>query len=413
VVKKLLLALAAVVVIVVAAGLAFVLLRQHQARNVRGSSNEEFVTTETMPKPVADKNVVWPMYGFDIARRRAPDGIRVRPPYRVRWFVKAHALVEFPPAIAYGRMYYANANGTVFALDLRKVGVRWTFHARRCTAASPAVARGLVYMTFLNRPPCRATRSGIDGLLVALDAKTGRVRWQRRIGPSESSPLVSGRRVYVGDWNGKVYAFGALKGGPAWVFTTGGQVKGALALTSGRLYVGSYDSHVYALDARTGRLIWRAAAQQRLGSRGTFYSTPAVAYGRVYIGSTDHKVYSFGAASGELRWSHGTGNYVYASPAVWQRRVLVGSYDGIFYCFDAATGDIRWRYRANGPISGSAVVLNGVVYFSTLHGRTYALDAATGKLLWYFRRGSYAVGVADRKRLYLLGYARIYAMEER
>jgi outer membrane protein assembly factor BamB len=54
-----------------------------------------------------------------------------------------------------------------------------------------------------------------------------------------------------------------------------------------------------------------------------------------------------------------------------------------------------------------------VVYFSTLHGRTYALDAATGKLLWYFRRGSYAVGVADRKRLYLLGYARIYAMEER
>lgn len=265
-------------------------------------------------------------------------------------------------------------------------------------------------MTFLNRSPCRATRSGIDGELVALDAKTGRLRWRRRIGPSESSPLVAGRRVYVGDWNGKVYAFGALKGGRAWVFTTGGQVKGALALTSGRLYVGSYDSHVYALDARTGRLIWRASAQQRLGSRGTFYSSPAVAYGRVYIGSTDHKVYSFGAASGELRSSHNTGSYVYASPAVWQRRVLIGSYDKIFYCFDAATGDIRWRYRANGPISGSAVVLNGVVYFSTLRGRTYALDAVTGKLLWYFNRGSYAV--ADRKRLYIMGYARIYAMDE-
>lgn len=99
--KKLLLALAAVVVIVVAAGLAFVLLRQHQAGSVRGSSTEEFVTTE------------------------------------------ANALVEFPPAIAYGRTYYANANGTVFALDLQKVRVRWKFHAGRCTAASPAVARGL------------------------------------------------------------------------------------------------------------------------------------------------------------------------------------------------------------------------------------------------------------------------------
>ncbi len=410
--KKFLLALAAVVMIVVAAGVAFVLVRQHQSRNVRGSSTEEFVTTEAAPTPIPDKKVVWPMYGFDIARRRAPDGIRVRPPFHVRWFVKTHALVEFPPAIAYGRMYYANANGTLFALGLRKVKVDWKFRARRCTAASPGVSRGLVYMTFLNRPPCRATRSGIDGLLVALDAKTGKVRWRRRIGPSESSPLVAGRRVYVGDWNGKVWAFGALKGGLAWSYTTGGQVKGGLALRSGRLYVGAYDSHLYALDARTGRLLWRASAQQRLGSRGTFYSTPAVAYGRVYIGSTDHKVYSFGAASGELRWSQGTGKYVYASPAVWKRRVLVGSYDGIFYCFDAATGDVRWRYRANGAISGSAVVLNGVVYFSTLHGRTYALDAATGKLLWYFRRGSYAVGIAERKRLYLMGYARIYAMDE-
>lgn len=411
--KKLLLAFAAVVVIVAAAGLAFVLYREHQSRNVRGSSTVEFVTTETKPRVVADGKVHWPMFGFDAARRRAPDGIRVRPPYRVRWFVRARALVEFPPAIAYGRLYYANANGTVFALDLRKVRVRWKFRARRCTAASPAVARGLVYMTFLNRPPCRATRSGIDGQLVALDAKTGRVRWRRRIGPSESSPLIAGRRVYVGDWNGKIYAFGAREGGLAWTFATGGQVKGAVAFAGGRVYVGSYDNHVYALDALSGRLIWRASAQQRLGPRGRFYSTPAVAYGRVYIGGTDGKVYSFGAGSGKLRWSYGTGSYVYASPAVWRRRVFVGSYDKVFYSFDAATGDIRWRYRANGPISGSAVVLNGVVYFSTLHGRTYALNAATGKLLWYFRRGSYAVAVADRERLYLMGYARVYAMDER
>ena len=60
--------------------------------------------------------------------------------------------------------------------------------------------------------------------------------------------------------------------------------------------------HVYCLDAQTGKLLWKAGVQPRLGSPGTFYSTPAVAYGRVYIGSTDGKVYSFGAASGRLRW---------------------------------------------------------------------------------------------------------------
>jgi eukaryotic-like serine/threonine-protein kinase len=124
-------------------------------------------------------------------------------------------------------------------------------------------------------------------------------------------------------------------------------------------------------------------------------------------------VYSFGTRSGELRWSQGTGGFVYGSPAVWRRLVLVGSYDESFYALDAATGDVRWRFRANGPISGSATVLDGVVYFATLEGRTYALDARTGRQLWTFPDGKYTPVVADRDRLYLLGYARLYGMVER
>jgi outer membrane protein assembly factor BamB len=124
------------------------------------------------------------------------------------------------------------------------------------------------------------------------------VIWRHRTGPSETSPLVADGRVYVGDWNGWVYALDAGTGRQVWRFRTGGEVKGALALSGRRLYVGSYDHHVYALAARTGRLIWRGSSQERLGGRGTFYSTPAAAYGRVYIGTTDGKVYSFGATTG-------------------------------------------------------------------------------------------------------------------
>ena len=58
-------------------------------------------------------------------------------------------------------------------------------------------------MTFLNKPPCNATRSGLDGEVVALNADTGKVRWRLKIGPTESSPLVLDGVVYVGDWNGK------------------------------------------------------------------------------------------------------------------------------------------------------------------------------------------------------------------
>ncbi|HMC72432.1 MAG TPA: PQQ-binding-like beta-propeller repeat protein, partial [Mycobacteriales bacterium] len=133
--------------------------------------------------------------------------------------------------------------------------------------------------------------------------------------------------------------------------------------------------------------------------------------GRVYIGSTDGKMYSFGAQTGKLRWSYGTGGYVYGSPAIWRQRVLVGSYSGRFYAFDAATGDVKWTFRASGPISGSPTVINGVVYFATLKGRTYGLKAATGKAVWSFPDGRYTPVVADRDRLYLVGYSKVYAFK--
>jgi hypothetical protein len=55
-------------------------------------------------------------------------------------------------------------------------------------------------------------------------------------------------------------------------------------------------------------------------------------------------------------------------------------------------------------------VIAGRVYFATLAGRTYALDARSGALLWTFPDGKYSPVVADSKRLYLIGYARIYGL---
>jgi outer membrane protein assembly factor BamB len=409
--RRVLLVAAGVVVLVAAGLVAFALYKRHQGRNIRGSSTQEFVTTEAAPKtPAPTAKIRWPMYRFDPTRQGNAENMLVEPPYRPLWFFRAGSLVEFPPAVGYGKLYFANAHGVLFAVDISHVTTAWAYRAHRCTAASPALDNHTVYMTFMNAPPCNATRSGLDGQVAALNADTGKLRWRLRIGPSETSPVVVDGTVYVGDWNGRVFALSAASGATRWSFQAGGKIKGGIAYSGGRVYFGDYAHHVYALDARTGKKLWSASAQQRLGGLATFYSTPAVAYDRVYIGGTDGKMYSFGATSGKLRWSHGTGGYVYSSPAVYEQRVYAGSFTGDLYCFDAATGDVCWKYRTNGPISGSPIVVNGVVYVSSLKGRTYALDPKSGKLLWSFRRGAYAAVVSDRRRLYLVGYARIFAL---
>jgi outer membrane protein assembly factor BamB len=252
----------------------------------------------------------------------------------------------------------------------------------------------------------------LTGQVIAFAVGHGRVIWKRTIGPSESSPLVLGASVYVGDWNGRVWALRRRTGKVRWVTKLRGQVKGGVAISGNRVYVGDYSGHLYSLNAKSGKLVWQAKVQPRFGSTGNFYATPALAYGRVYIGATDGKMYSFGATSGKLRWSQSTGGYVYASPAVWRDRVYVGSYSSRFFCMDAATGRILWQFKANGPVSGSPTVIAGRVYFATLKGTTYALDARTGGRVWTYPDGKYSPVVADARRLYLTGYARVYGLVE-
>ena len=401
---------AGLVVFLVALGGAGFLYRKHQGRDIRGSSSVEFVQTE--PKAAKEPvGVIWPMYGYDAARLRAPLGFKVHPPFRRApvWTFRAHALLEFPPAIAYSRIYIVNNSGTVFALHQQSGKVLWKYRTHRCSAASPAVGNHLVFVSLLNKPPCNASH-GVDGKVIAFDAETGRIRWQRTIGPSESSPLFADGMVIVGDWSHDIYAFTAASGNLRWHFKAGGLVKGAISQSGNRVYFGAYDTHVYALDLHTGKQIWRASSQPRIGRTGTFYANAAVAYGRVYIGATDGKMYSFGATTGKLRWSNGTGDFIYSSAAVWRGNVLVGSYDGYFYSFDAATGDIRWRFHAGAKISGSASVIDGVVYFSTLSGRTFGLNARNGKLVWSYPTGQYAAAVASKSRLYIIGYSKLYAL---
>jgi outer membrane protein assembly factor BamB len=410
-VRKLVPALAALLFIAGAVA-AFVLYRAHISRDHKGSASVEFVTT-AVPKPVRRAGKIeWPTFGYDVERLRVAPETRLRPPFRRVWVAGGRSLLEFPPALAFHRLYLADAAGDVVAISAKTGARAWTFRTDHCTAASPAIGtyhHGTLYETFLARRPCTGGET-TGGEVVAIATGNGKLRWRHAIGASESSPLLIGTRLYLGDSTGKIYCYRAGTGKPVWTFQAGGAVKGALAYYGGRLYVGAYDGRVYALSARTGKLIWRAAGDPRLfGGHGTFYSTPAVAYGRVYLGSTDGKVYSFGAVSGKRRWSFSTGGFVYGSPAVWHRRVFVGSYDHSFYALDAATGAKVWSFHAAGPISGSATVIDGVVYFATFSGHTYGLDARTGKLLWTFPDGRYTPVVTDGKKLYMLGYSKIYA----
>jgi outer membrane protein assembly factor BamB len=410
------LVVAGVLILLAGIAAAYYESRDRFGGSIRGTSTE-FDPAETVAAP-GPSPLVSPVFGGQPQHLHVGTG-RVRPPFRRDWVSGGISLVEFPPAIAFHYLYYATLAGNLVAVSTRN-GLRlWTVHVGRCEAASPAVdrlGRGSVYETFLNRHPCgrNAAKSGDGELLVVAAGPSHRLRWSKHLGASETSPLIVGNRIYVGDAEGNVYCLRTVDGKTVWTFHAGGAVKGAIAFDRGHIFFGAYDGRLYALRATDGKPIWRAqSARDWFGRHGTFYSTPAVAYSRVYLGSTDGHVYSFGERSGKLRWSYRTGGFVYGSPAVWSGRVFVGSYDDTFYALNAATGAVVWKFHANGPISGSATVVDGIVYFATLHRRTYGLDTRTGKQLWTYPDGAFTPVVTDGNRLYVVGWGKVYAFSPR
>jgi outer membrane protein assembly factor BamB len=361
------------------------------------------------PHPTDDP---WPLYGYDLARTRFfPDGTKLDPPLHVGWRFFDGALLEFPPVIYDNTLYFEDEHGWASALSSTNGHLIWHRRIGTLAAASPAldISHKLVFFTLLSTSP--GARTPGNGAVVAVSMKTGKVAWSHPLpAGSESSPLVHGLSVFLGDQGGGVHSYRTYDGHLNWTFQANGAVKGGVAFAHNTIYFGDYGARVYAVNAANGREVWSAAGGD------SFYSTPSVAFGRVYIGSTSGAVYAFWASSGTTSWTASTGAYVYASPAVAEvpglgPTVYIGSYDGHLYAFDADTGGTRWSHGGGGRIDGSATVVGNVVYYSSLGSNTTTgLNWRTGRDVFSFPDGEFTPVITDGKVVFLIGYATIYQM---
>jgi eukaryotic-like serine/threonine-protein kinase len=258
------------------------------------------------------------------------------------------------------------------------------------------------------------------GVFASRAPSLGAVAWRFRThGKIFSSPTVAGDTVFVGSYDGRLYAVRTRDGSARWSFPTKGPVNSSPAVANGIVFFSSLDGNVYAVGASDGRERWHFATggERRFVAPGIhgllprtepmpdpydlLVSSPVVANETVYIGSGDHHVYALNAATGALRWAFETGNVVHASPAYDRGTIYVGSWDRYFYALDARTGRVQWKFQTGDDrdthnqvgIAGSAAVGGDLVYFGCRDSFFYALDRRTGALRWkHDEHGSWVIG---------------------
>jgi outer membrane protein assembly factor BamB len=182
--------------------------------------------------------------------------------------------------------------------------VIWTYHAPGAVKASPSLANGLLYF------------GDYSGHIQAVSELTGRRVWISGSGGAllgngtfYSTAAVIYGRVYLGNTDGRVYAYDAFNGGLDWAVQTGAYVYASPAVTNApgigpTVFEGSYDGTFRALNARSGHVSWTFNAHGRISGSATIIGET------IYFADLGtHTTYGLQVSTGHVMFSASTGAF--------------------------------------------------------------------------------------------------------
>ncbi len=206
--------------------------------------------------------------------------------------------------------------------------------------------------------------------------------WKVPFDGSESRPVTYEDVLYLGSFDGAVYAFDVATGEQKWRFQTGeGLASGPeiISAESGR----AEDMIGAALEA---------VANRELPGKREISATPVVRNGVVYIGSKDHHFYALDSRTGNVRWNTQLGAPVFHEATVTEQDVLVhaigmGKAPEILYVLGTDDGRIKWSTAGQGSATDAARSGDLLCYSieATKEAASFLLRAAapsSGEMKW-------------------------------
>jgi outer membrane protein assembly factor BamB len=217
-------------------------------------------------------------------------------------------------------------------------------------------------------------------------------------------PVLSrdGSVIYVGDYNGYVYAFrpadyetSGIEKPKAGAYKVNDSVIGGIALdpSSDVLYVTAgasvYSIRASELTARIGDAKADVTAARLFRAKREIWSVPVLAGGKLFVSSIDGNLYALDPRTGALSWRFDAGDALASTPLPADANgdgqpdlILVGGFDSRLHALDMATGRERWSFQASNWVWGRPAVESDRVYFGDFDGNLYALNLSNGALAW-------------------------------
>lgn len=303
--------------------------------------------------------------------------------------------------------------------------------------ASPVLKDNILITASLGSASAKPANAG---LVRGLDAASGKELWRHAMAkPVESTPAISGERVFVVDTGGALKALNLHTGAVEHTATVGATY-GHLTLNEGKLFVGTEAGEVKAYLTSTLTLLWAFKVSEVFQTLGALNENtgkyacsaplsaqpvrgaPVVFQGKVFFGSMNHWIIAVdeqgtGDLKTQVKWVYKTGDVVLSTGAINTRanqdpRIVFGSYDGNVRSFlTTASGEggnnchgvmhtPSWTFEVPtivdaqtqdeqvSKVHSSPAAAGDKIFFGANNGKMYGIRADNGQRIWETSAGN-------------------------
>jgi serine/threonine protein kinase len=253
------------------------------------------------------------------------------------------------------QVYIGSEDGNFYCLDGKTGRIAWQYASGDKIRSTARFSGGNLFF------------GSDDNHVHAILATNGRHLWGLDTGsPIRSTPCVTQDRVIVGNEAGDIYGI-ELNGVKKWSIPLRKTITSSPVVDiEGVVYLGCWDGFLYAVTATDGYKNWRFRTNKPI------ISSPTVEGNIVYFTSTDGKLYAVNTQTSKQKWDFDTTKPIVSSPVYHDGMIYFGGTDGIFYAIDAKSGKESWRYETQGPITSSAYIADNLILIGSTDHILYA-----------------------------------------
>lgn len=300
------------------------------------------------------------------------------------WQMQIPAEPPHKPTYHEGRIYVAGGD-VLAAIDPTAPEITWT---RVSNPEESSVALPFDEVHTLFAAPSISENKlvvvGKDGLVWCVDRRDGQSKWAftaiLNIDPEERqedfqdsfthSPTIADGRVFVGRYDGTVFALDLETGEPVWQTEVPDEINHALVFAHDSLFVPT-KRNVHELDPETGEEIWRLNGPGMVAE-----GPPAVGNGVLVVGRgesfEEFQLAAVDLSDHSIRWETPALVQKYSSPTHTDE-VAVAYTPDYARCYDLQTGEELWRLRKASDGRGEPVVVDNAVFVADTDGYVFGL----------------------------------------